>query len=149
MVSRAGFIGVTLWPQQLTFRLTVQGGKASQVDKRKSGWQKGLTPRKTNTCTGLDRPLVFQKVDAPRISRQRLTKMARLSALRTDRLYSPGEIPGTHFCYRPSRLHGHNEARKIRPMKNPNYPTGNRTRDILARSAAPQPTAPPPNPSYT
>jgi len=25
-------------------------------------------------------------------------KVVKLSALRTDRLYSPGNIPGTHFC---------------------------------------------------
>jgi hypothetical protein len=30
--------------------------------------------------------------------------VVRLSALRTVRLYSPGNIAGTHFCYRLSNL---------------------------------------------
>jgi len=33
-------------------------------------------------------------------------KVVRLSALRTGRLYLPENIPGTHFCYRPSRPQG-------------------------------------------
>jgi len=37
----------------------------------------------------LDRPLGFQKVQAPRTIGV---------ALRTGRLYSTGNIPGAHFC---------------------------------------------------
>jgi hypothetical protein len=42
---------------------------------------------KSNPCTG------------PEGSRRlRHTKLVWLSALCTDRLYPPGNIPGTHFC---------------------------------------------------
>jgi hypothetical protein len=40
-------------------------------------------------------------------------KVVRLSALRTGRLYRPGNIAGSHFCYRLSRLQGHSEAGRI------------------------------------
>jgi hypothetical protein len=53
-------------------------------------------------------------------------KAARLSALRTGRLYPPGNIPG--------------DVGTIKSMKNSN---DNRTRDLSAYSAVPQPTAPP------
>ena len=68
-------------------------------------------------------------------------KVVRLSALRTGRLYPPGNIPGTHFCYRLSRPQSHSAARKIMSMKNCNDTIGNRARDLPARSAVPQPTA--------
>jgi hypothetical protein len=48
--------------------------------------------------TGLGRPLGLQVVEAPRFLDNRHMKVVRLSALRTGRLYSPGKIPGTHFC---------------------------------------------------
>ena len=51
-----------------------------------------------NPITGLDGPCVFQKVEAPRFQDNRHKKVARLSALRTGHLYTPGNIPGTHFC---------------------------------------------------
>lgn len=56
----------------------------------------------------------------------------RLWALFTGRLYPPGEIPGTHFCYRLNRLQGHGVAGRIKSMKNLNVPIGNRTRFRLA-----------------
>ena len=70
-------------------------------------------------------------------------EMVRLSALRTGRLYPPGNIPGTHFCQRLSRPQGHSAARRIVSMKNSNDTIGNRTRDLPTCSAVPQPTAPP------
>jgi hypothetical protein len=48
--------------------------------------------------TGLDRPWGFQEVEASRFQDNRPMKVVRLSALRTGRLYPPGNIPGTHFC---------------------------------------------------
>ena len=56
-------------------------------------------------------------------------KVVRLSARRTDRLYYRGDTPGV--------------AGKIKSMKKPNDRIGNRTRDLPACSAVPQPTAPP------
>ena len=55
----------------------------------------------------------------------------------------PGNIPGTHFCQRLSRPQGHSAAGRIMSMKNSNDTIGNRTRDLPACSAVPQPTAPP------
>ena len=43
-----------------------------------------------------------------------------------------------HFCQSLSRPHGHGEAGR----KNPNDPIRNRTRDLPASSAMPQPTIP-------
>ena len=55
----------------------------------------------------------------------------------------PGNIPGTHFCYRLSQPQGHSAAGRIMSMKNSNDTIGNRTRDLPACSAVLQPTAPP------
>jgi hypothetical protein len=41
----------------------------------------------SNPITGLDRPWMFQEVEAPRFQDNRHMKVARLSALRTGRLY--------------------------------------------------------------
>ena len=70
-------------------------------------------------------------------------KVVRLSALRTGRLYPPGNIPSTHFCQGLSQPQGHSAAGRIMPMKNSNDTIGNRTRDHPACSAVPQPTMPP------
>jgi hypothetical protein len=69
-------------------------------------------------------------------------KVARLSALRTGRLYPPGIIPGTHFCYRLSRPQGHSAAGRITSMINSNDPIENRTRDLPSCSILPQQNAP-------
>jgi len=69
-------------------------------------------------------------------------KVIRLSALRTGRLYLPGNIPGTHYCYRLSRPQGHSETGRLMWIKNFNDTIWNRTRDLLACSTAPQPNAP-------
>ena len=47
---------------------------------------------------GLDRPLSFQEVEAPRLQVNWRMKVVSLSALRNGRLYHPENIPGTHFC---------------------------------------------------
>jgi len=56
-----------------------------------------LATFKSHLITGLDRPLGLQEFEASRISRRHM-KVVRLSVLRTDRLYPPEDIPGTHFC---------------------------------------------------
>ena len=97
---------------------------------------------KSNPITGLDRPTGFQDVEAPRFQDSRHMKVVRLSALRTGHLYPPGNIPGTHFCYRLSQPQGHGAARRIMSMKNSNDTIGNRTRDLPTCSTVPQPSAP-------
>jgi len=52
----------------------------------------------SNPWTGTDRPLRPREVEAPRFPDNRHMKAIRLSALRTSRLYPPGNTPGTHFC---------------------------------------------------
>jgi hypothetical protein len=51
-----------------------------------------------NPITGPDRPRGFQEDGAPRFEDIRHMNVVRLSALRTGRLYPPGNIPCTHFC---------------------------------------------------
>jgi hypothetical protein len=57
-------------------------------------------------------------------------------------LYPPGNIPGTHFCWRLSRPQGRTAPERIMSMKNSNDIIGNRTRDLPACRVVPQPTAP-------
>jgi hypothetical protein len=52
---------------------------------------------KSNLGTGLDKPGGFQQVQSPRFQDNKHMKVVRLSALRTGRLYPPGDNPGTHF----------------------------------------------------
>jgi len=96
-----------------------------------------------NPITGLDRPWGFQEVEAPRFQDSGHMKVIKLSALRIGRLYPAANISSTHFYYRRSQPYGHNAAGRIMSMKNSNDTIGNRTRDLPACSAVPQPTAPP------
>ena len=54
-----------------------------------------------------------------------------------------GNIPGTHFCQRLSQPQDHSAVGRIMSMKNSSDTIGNRTRELAACSAVPQPTAPP------
>jgi hypothetical protein len=82
----------------------------------------------------------FQGAEDPRFRDRRHMKGVRLAALHTGRLNFPGNIPGTHFCYRLSRSQGYSAAGKIISMKNSNYKLGNRTRNLRAASEVLQPT---------
>ena len=53
----------------------------------------------------------------------------------------PGNIPGTHFCWRLSRPQGHSAAGRIMLMKKSSDTIGNRTLDLPACNAVPQATA--------
>ena len=77
----------------------------------------------------------------PEFLNNRHMKVICLSAIRTGRLYHPGDTPGTHFCKRSSRTQDHSVVGRIRSMKNLNEPIGNRTRNLPACSAVPQPNA--------
>ena len=54
----------------------------------------------------------------------------------------PGNYVGSYFCKRLSRPQPHSAAGKIMCTKNSSGTIGNRTRDLPAGSAVPQPTAP-------
>jgi hypothetical protein len=55
-------------------------------------------------------------------------------------VFTPKNIPGTHFCQRLSRPQGHSAAGKITLTEKLNDLIGNRTRDLPACSIVPQPT---------
>jgi hypothetical protein len=78
---------------------------------------------KNYPITGFDRPLGLQELEAPRISRQHM-RVVRLSALCAGHFYPPGEISGTHVCYRLNRLLGYNAAGRMKSMKIPMTPSG-------------------------
>jgi hypothetical protein len=54
--------------------------------------------------------------------------------------FPPRDIPGTHLCQRMSRPQGHSTGGRIKSMKNINDSTENRTLDLPACTAVPQPT---------
>jgi len=83
-----------------------------------------------------------RRLRLPRFQDNRHMKVVRLSAIRTGRLYPSGNTPGSHFCWRLSQPHGHSAAGRIMSMENSGDTNGNRTRDLPASSAMPQPTAP-------
>jgi len=75
-------------------------------------------------------------------------KVVRLSALRTGRLYPPGNIPGTHFCYKLSQPQGRSATGRIMSMKTSNAIIRNGTRDLPACSAVSQSAVPPRTPQF-
>jgi hypothetical protein len=83
---------------------------------------------KSNAITGLDRPVGFQDVEAPRFQDNRHMKVVRLSTLRTGRLYHPPPRKYSGYAFL---------------LQNSNDTIGNRTRDLPVCSAVPQPTSPP------
>ena len=98
--------------------------------------------KKSNPITGLDRPWGFQEFEVPRFQDNRHTKVIRLTALCTGRLY-PQEIFLVLISIRGwvnSRAIA--RAGSIMSMKNSSDTIGNRTRNLSACSAVPQPTVP-------
>jgi len=82
------------------------------------------------------------------ISRQSAHEGGKVVSLTHRPPLPPGNISGTHFCYRLSQPQGHSAAGGIMSMNNSNDTIGNRTRDRPTCSAVPQPTALPRAPSF-
>ena len=80
--------------------------------------------------------------EAPKFQDNRHVNVVRSSALRTGHFYSPGNIPGTHFCWMLSQPQGQSAAGRIMSMKNSIHTIRNRTPYLLACSAVPKPTVP-------
>jgi len=57
-----------------------------------------------------------RRLRLPEVVGKQHMKVVSMSALRTGRLYTPGNLPGTHFCYRLSRPQGHSAAGRIISM---------------------------------
>jgi hypothetical protein len=87
--------------------------------------------RSTHVSTKLSHSAVSVQArpvsEGSRFQDNRHLKVVSLSAIRTGRLYLPGNIPGTHFYQRLSRPQG----RRFKSMKTSNYPIGNRKPSII------------------
>jgi hypothetical protein len=96
----------------------------TNIEDLRDGDVSGVGKVKSNPIRSLDRPLGFHEVEAPRFLDNPHMKVVRLSALRIGRLYLPGNIPGTYFCWRLSRPQGHSATEtivsKVRQMMCPN-----------------------------
>ena len=81
----------------------------------------------------------FQEVEAPKFQDIRYMKVVR-SALCTAHLYTPWNIPGTHFFQGPSWRRGHCVACKIMSMRNLNDTIRNGTHiQLVMQSEQPPP----------
>ena len=89
-----------------------------------------------NPITDLERPWGFQEVEAPKFQGGKVVSPRNRAPL------PPRNIPGAHFCQRLSQPQSYSAVGRIMSMKNFNYTILNRTRDLPACSALPQPTAP-------
>jgi len=54
---------------------------------------------RSSAITGQDRRCGLQEVQTTRICRQLAHEESKVLALRTSRLYPPGDTHGTHLCY--------------------------------------------------
>jgi len=79
----------------------------------------------------------FQEVETIRFPQNRVARPTQGPPL------SQGNTSNTNFCYRMIRPQCYSAAGNIKSMKNPNELIWNRTCDLPACSAVPQPTAPP------
>jgi hypothetical protein len=83
------------------------------------------------------KPLGLREVEVPTFSDIRLTDGGKVVSPTRWSLFTPRKIPGTHFCYRLSRPHGHSVVGRI-PASSTSSGTG--TGDLPACNIVPQPT---------
>jgi hypothetical protein len=75
-------------------------------------------------CTGLDRPLELQEIEASRISTQSVHQTGEVVSPTHRSHLPPRNLAGTHFCKRLSRPQGHNRSGRVQSIKNSNYCIG-------------------------
>ena len=80
---------VIQWRRRMNYILAIKFGIRTRA------WHHIQVAVKGNPITGLDRPWGFQEVEVSRFQDSRLMKVVRLSALRTGRLYPPGNTAGS------------------------------------------------------
>ena len=97
---------------------------------------------KSYPITGLDRPLALHKVEVPRIFVQSAREGGKVVILRHRPPLPLGRYPWYSCLLEVESTSGPNVAGRIRSVKNPSEPIGNRTRDLLPCSSTPQSTAP-------
>ena len=71
---------------------------ARVLKEEKSGEIEKLRVKAKQSLYSHGEALSVQEVEAPRLHDNRHMKAVRMSVLLTGRFYSPGNIPGTHFC---------------------------------------------------
>jgi len=91
----------------------------------------------------LDRPLGLQKAEAPRISRQSAHEGGKVVSTTNRPPLPPGDIISVRDWVNPPTPGAIMRPIGLSELKNSNDLIGNRTRDLPACSAVPQPTAPP------
>ena len=81
-------------------------------------WNKHLLCiRYSCSITGLEKPLGLHEVETARIVRQSAHEGGKVVSLRFRPPLPPGNILGTHLCYRLSRPQGHSAAEKLSQWK--------------------------------
>ena len=106
-------------------------------------WQHEVSACRWEKKQSLDKPGQAQRVPGrwgSQISRQSAHEGGQVVSPTHRPPLPPGNIPGTHFCWRMSQPQGHSAAGRVMSMKNYSDNIGNRTSDFTACSAVPQPT---------
>jgi len=76
--------------------------------------------RQSNPITGLDRVQRFLEGSGSQISKQSAHEDGKVVSPMQRPPLPAGNIPGAHFCSRPSQPQGHSAAGSIMSMKNSN-----------------------------
>ena len=101
---------------------------------------RGISRRHYSTA-GLNRSLGSQEVQPPRNFIKLEQEGGKIDSPRHRPLLSPGHTHSPNICQTLSGPHEYSLARKIKSMKNPNDPIGNRNRNLPACNTVLQPTA--------